>query len=137
MSLLLLKSSEEIFICPLLSICQTAAAGPPSLHTTVEHVKFALPNMSQISKTLLLLSSAFTVSVSAYSNVAPYPLTPRGLARREDFNSTVSDYIKEINTAIFAIGVIQDGQAIAECNPVYENAFTAMGFDGAYAEAFM
>jgi len=93
--------------------------------------------MMSIKETLLLFFSALAVSVSAYSNVAPYPRVPRGLARREDFNSTVADYIKEINTAIFALGVIQDGHAIAECNPVYENAFTAMGFDGAYAEAFM
>jgi len=93
--------------------------------------------MLSLGKSLLFLASALAVGASAYGNVAPYARVRKTLARRADFNTTVNDYIKEINTAIFAISVIQAGLATAECNPTYENAFNTLGYDGPYAEAFM
>ena len=69
--------------------------------------------MLSLNKTLTLLASALTVTASAHGNVAPYPRILKSLTRRADFNTTVNDYIKEIDTAIFAISVIQAGLATA------------------------
>jgi len=93
--------------------------------------------MLSLGNSVLFLASALAVGASAYGNVAPYTYVRKNLVRRADFNTTVNDYIKEINTAIFAISVIQAGLATAECNPTYENAFNTLGYDGPYAEAFM
>lgn len=93
--------------------------------------------MASTIKILLLLVSALAASVSAYGIVAPYPRLPRVLTKRQTFNDTVAGYIKQVNTIIFANGVIRDGRAIAECNSIYADAFAAMGYDPDLAEALM
>lgn len=90
--------------------------------------------MLSLGKKLLLFSSLLAACASASNNLAR---RPRAVVKRADFNTTVNDYIKEIDTAIFAISVIEANLSTAECNPFYESAFTALGYDGPFAEALM